>query len=177
MLIILDRDGVINQDSPDFIKSPKEWRAIPGSLEAIAALNRSGHQVVVASNQSGVARGYFSLTTLLTIHHKMQTELLRAGGHFDGVYFCPHRSEDHCPCRKPAAGMLKQIAIDFTVDLTQSAYLIGDSLRDIQAARVVGCRAALVKTGKNTESLSAQEILQTPIYKNLYDACEHLFRH
>src|SRR5437773_11154104 len=106
MLIILDRDGVINEDSPDFIKSPQEWRAIPGSLEAIAALNRAGHRVVVASNQSGVGRGYFTLAVLLAIHHKMQSELAKAGGRLDGVYFCPHRSEDHCPCRKPNPGML-----------------------------------------------------------------------
>ncbi len=168
MLVILDRDGVINEDSPHFIKSPAEWQAIPGSLAAIAALNRAGHQVVVASNQSGVSRGYFSLADLLAIHHKMQTELAAAGGHLDGVYFCPHRSEDHCPCRKPCPGMLQQIAADFKVDLTQKCWLIGDSLRDIQAGLAVQCKAALVKTGKGNKTLiENNHHLQVPVYENL----------
>lgn len=173
MLIILDRDGVINEDSPDFIKSPAEWQAIPGSLEAIAKLNRAGHRVVVASNQSGVARGYFSLATLLEIHHKMQTELAKVGGKLDGVYFCPHRSEDHCPCRKPSPGMLLQIARDFAVDLTSDAVLIGDSLRDIQAAQAAGCPAVLIKTGKGSETLAKNEGLEAvPVYDNVLDWAE-----
>lgn len=159
MLIILDRDGVINKDSPDFVKSPDEWRAIPGSLEAIATLNRVGHQVVVATNQSGVSRGYFSLATLLAIHHKMQTELARAGGRLDGVYFCPHRNEDCCPCRKPAPGMLEQIAQDFGADLTRDAILVGDSLRDIEAAQAVGCPAVLIKTGTGEAPVAVYESL------------------
>lgn len=168
MLILLDRDGVINEDSADFIKSPEEWRAIPGSLEAIAALNRAGHRVVVASNQSGVTRGYFSMAGLLAIHHKMQTELAEVGGRLDGVYFCPHRSEDHCPCRKPQPGMLLQIAQDFGVDLSQQGLLIGDSLRDIQAAHAAGCPAALVKTGKGAATLAKGEGLDgVPVYENL----------
>lgn len=168
MIIILDRDGVINEDSPDFIKSPAEWRAIPGSLIAIAQLNRAGHRVVVASNQSGITRGYFSMTGLLAIHHKMQTELAEAGGYLDGVYFCPHRSEDHCLCRKPKPGMLQQIAQDFGVDLSRDGLFIGDSLRDIQAAQAIGCKAALVKTGKGTATLAQGEGLHdVAVYENL----------
>ncbi len=146
MLVILDRDGVINADSPDFIKSPEEWHALPGSLETIAALKRAGHQVVVSTNQSGVCRGYFTLTTLLAIHRKMETELALVGGFLDGIYFCPHRTEDNCPCRKPQAGMLLQIAKDFTTDLSQNAIVFGDSPRDIEAAAAVSCPAVLVNS-------------------------------
>lgn len=167
MLIILDRDGVINEDSPHFIKSPAEWHAIPGSLDAIAAINRAGHRVVVATNQSGVSRGYFSMADLLAIHHKMQVELANAGGHLDGIYFCPHLSEDHCPCRKPSSGMLQQIAQDFNVDLAREGWLIGDSLRDIQAAQAIHCRAALVKTGKGTQTVANGGLIDVPVYDNL----------
>jgi D-glycero-D-manno-heptose 1,7-bisphosphate phosphatase len=168
MIVILDRDGVINEDSPNFIKSPSEWRAIPGSLEAIAAWNRAGHPVVVATNQSGICRGYFSLATLMAIHQKMHTELARCGGHLDGVYFCPHRSEDQCPCRKPQPGMLQQIARDFAVDLCDT-WLIGDSLRDIQAAQAAGCHSILVKSGKGRETLAQQSaaLQGIPVYENL----------
>ncbi len=164
MLIILDRDGVINEDSVDFIKSPQEWRAIAGSLEAIAAINRAGHTVVVATNQSGIARGYYSAAQLLAIHHKMQTELAKAGGHLDGVYFCPHRSEDLCSCRKPNPGMLQQIAKDFGADLATEGWLIGDSLRDIQAAHAVHCRATLVRSGK---LVTSNDLKDVPVYENL----------
>jgi D-glycero-D-manno-heptose 1,7-bisphosphate phosphatase len=168
MLIILDRDGVINEDSPDFIKSPAEWLAIPGSLEAIAQMNRAGHRVVVASNQSGVARGYFSVAGLLSIHHKMQNEAAKAGAHFDGIYFCPHRSEDCCPCRKPKPGMLLQIARDFNADLGTEGLFIGDSLRDIQAAQAAHCPAALVKTGKGAQTFAKGEGLNNvAVYESL----------
>lgn len=174
MLIILDRDGVINEDSADFIKSMGEWRAIPGSLAAIAALNRAGHRVVVATNQSGVTRDYFSLATLLDIHRHMQTELAKVGGHLDGVYFCPHRNDD-CPCRKPNAGMLRQIAQDFSVDLAQAGCLVGDSLRDIQAAQAVRCASVLVKSGKGQQTLAQNPPLtDTTVYENLLEFSTHL---
>lgn len=147
MLIILDRDGVINEDSVEFIKSPAEWVAIPGSLEAIAKLNAANLKVVVATNQSGVARGYYSLATLEKIHQKMIAELAAVGGHFDGIFFCPHGPNDGCECRKPKPGLFLQIAEQFPTSF-QNALAVGDSLRDIQAAQAVHCKAVLVKTGK-----------------------------
>lgn len=166
MLVILDRDGVINEDSPHYIKSPEEWRAIPGSLEAIAALNQAGHRVVVASNQSGVGRGYFSVSQLLAIHRKMQLELARVGGYLDGVYFCPHRNEDHCHCRKPRPGMLIQIGKDFEVDLPTQAVFIGDSLRDIQAGEAVHCPTYLVRTGNGAQTMTLG-LKQIQVYTDL----------
>lgn len=152
MLIILDRDGVINEDSDEFIKSPAEWQAIPSSLQAIRYLNQQGHCIVVATNQSGVSRGYFSLATLAAIHHRMQQTLANAGAYLDGVYFCPHRTEDHCSCRKPLPGMIWQILKDFQVKNSETI-VIGDSLRDIQAGQAAGCQTVLVKTGKGQETL------------------------
>ena len=152
-ILILDRDGVINQDSDDYIKSPEEWMPIPGSLEAIAHFNQLGIKVVVATNQSGVGRGLFTLDTLAAIHQKMQAMLKAAGGHIDGVYFCPHHPDDGCDCRKPKPGLLLQIQRDFNIDLTQ-AIVVGDSLRDIQAAQAVGAYPMLVKTGKGERTLA-----------------------
>jgi D-glycero-D-manno-heptose 1,7-bisphosphate phosphatase len=172
MLIILDRDGVINKDAVDFIKSPDEWIPIPGSLSAIAALNRAGHQVVVASNQSGVSRGYFDLATLLAIHQKMQSELAKEGGYLDGVYICPHRSEDLCSCRKPCPGMLLQIARDFSINLSEQAWTLGDSLRDIQAGLKVHAKTGLVKTGNGQKTL--EELPDNiPVYSDLADWVRH----
>lgn len=168
-MLILDRDGVINEDSDNFIKSPEEWQAIPGSLQAIALLKQAGHRVVVASNQSGISRGYFSMATLLTIHQKMQQELAQLGCRIDGVYFCPHRSEDNCSCRKPLPGMLLQIARDFQVDLASEAIFIGDNLRDLQAAQATGCQSILVKTGKGRQTSSQiKECSSVPIFDNLW---------
>lgn len=168
MLIIMDRDGVINYDSPDYIKSPKEWKAIPHSLHAITRLNHAGHQVVVATNQSGVGREYYSLDTLNAIHQKMKDELSAIGGHFDGIYFCPHHPDDGCDCRKPEPGMLLQIGKDFNADLKQ-AYFIGDSLRDIQAAQKVGALPVLVLTGKGEQTLAENKLAlrHIPVYKDL----------
>ncbi|MEO6697485.1 MAG: D-glycero-beta-D-manno-heptose 1,7-bisphosphate 7-phosphatase [Gammaproteobacteria bacterium] len=149
-LIILDRDGVINFDSADFIKSPDEWMPIPGSLEAIARLNRADYTVVVATNQSGVGRGLFSLDTLHQIHEKMQQELARAGGKIDAIFFCPHAPDDHCACRKPKPGLLLEIAKKYNCDL-KDVPAVGDSLRDIEAAQTVGARPVLVRTGKGEE--------------------------
>lgn len=146
MLIILDRDGVINFDSPNYIKSPEEWCPIPGSLAAIAELNRAGHRVVVASNQSGIAKGLYDFSMLNAIHEKMTRQLDELGGHLDGIFICPHQTEDNCECRKPKPGLLIQIAEQFNVDL-KDALLIGDSYRDIQAALAVNCPCFLVETG------------------------------
>lgn len=146
-LIILDRDGVINHESAEFIKSPDEWVPIPGSLEAIARLNRAGYTVVVATNQSGVGRGLFDLDTLRKIHERMQREVARVGGKIDAIFFCPHAPEDHCDCRKPKPGLLLEIAKKFHHDL-KNIPAVGDSLRDIEAAQAVGAQPVLVRTGK-----------------------------
>ena len=146
-LIILDRDGVINEDSEQFIKSPDEWHPIPGSLEAIARLNQWGWRVVVASNQSGVGRGLFDMDTLNSIHEKMVKALAQVGGRVDAIFFCPHAADSTCDCRKPKPGLLKQIAERFNVDLT-GVPSVGDSLRDLQAGVAVGCAPYLVLTGK-----------------------------
>lgn len=150
-LIILDRDGVINEDSDAYIKSPDEWLPLPGSAEAIAHLNQAGYRVVVATNQSGLARGYFGAATLDAIHQRM-TETLRAvGAHLDGVYVCPHGPDDGCDCRKPASGLIDQIVADYG-DVT-GVPLVGDSLRDLQAGHARGCRPVLVLTGKGRRTL------------------------
>ena len=146
-LIILDRDGVINFDSDQFIKSPDEWKLIPGSLEAIARLNQWGWRVVVASNQSGVGRGLFGMDTLNAINDKMVRSLAQAGGRLDAIFFCPHSADSTCDCRKPKPGMFVQIGERFNVDLS-GVPVVGDSLRDLQAGVAVGCKPYLVLTGK-----------------------------
>ncbi|HEV7165462.1 MAG TPA: D-glycero-beta-D-manno-heptose 1,7-bisphosphate 7-phosphatase [Gammaproteobacteria bacterium] len=153
-LVILDRDGVINQESDAYIKSPEEWFSLPGSLEAIARLHKNGYTVVVASNQSGVGRGYFTLDTLAAIHGRLRREVEAAGGKIDGIFFCPHRPEDNCDCRKPKTGLFKQISERYKVDL-RGVPMIGDTARDIIAARAMGCRPILVLTGRGHQALEA----------------------
>lgn len=150
-LIILDRDGVINYDSDQFIKSPEEWRPIPGSLEAIARLNQAGYRVVVATNQSGIGRGLFDMPTLNAIHDKMHKSLALVGGRLDAIFFCPHTSESACACRKPKSGMLEEIATRYGVSL-HGVPAVGDSLRDLQAAAAVGAQPYLVLTGKGEKT-------------------------
>jgi D-glycero-D-manno-heptose 1,7-bisphosphate phosphatase len=146
-LIILDRDGTINEDRDDFVKSPDEWVPIAGSLEAIARLNHAGWHTVVATNQSGIARGLFDLATLNAIHAKMNRALVELGGRIDAVFFCPHGPDDGCACRKPLPGMLKTIGERYGVALRET-YAVGDSLRDLEAAVAAGCAPHLVRTGK-----------------------------
>ncbi|MES9902988.1 MAG: D-glycero-beta-D-manno-heptose 1,7-bisphosphate 7-phosphatase [Sedimenticola sp.] len=166
-LIILDRDGVINSDSDAFIKSPDEWQPIPGSLEAIASLNHAGYRVVVASNQSGIARGLFAIDTLNAIHHKLYEQLEQLGGHIDALFFCPHGPDDGCDCRKPKPGMFVQIAQRFHCELT-GVYAIGDSLRDLQAAERAGADPILVRTGKgHTTEEHADFNTEIPVFDNL----------
>jgi len=151
-LIVLDRDGVINHDSPEFIKSPDEWRPIPGSLEAIARLNHAGYRVVVATNQSGVGRGLLDFSTLAAIHDRMHRALAHVGGRIDAIFYCPHTADSRCECRKPRAGMLREIGVRFSVDLAGVA-CVGDGLRDLQAAETVGAQPMLVLTGKGEKPL------------------------
>jgi D-glycero-D-manno-heptose 1,7-bisphosphate phosphatase len=150
-MIILDRDGVINQDSPDFIKSPAEWIPIPGSLEAIARLNQAGYRVVVASNQSGIARELFDMCSLNAIHQKLHGAAQQVGATIDAIFFCPHAAVDNCDCRKPKAGMFDEIGKRFKVGL-RGVPTVGDSLRDLQAGFIVGCVPYLVLTGKGKKT-------------------------
>ncbi|GIZ52979.1 D-glycero-beta-D-manno-heptose 1,7-bisphosphate 7-phosphatase [Noviherbaspirillum aridicola] len=151
--IILDRDGVINHDSDEFIKSPAEWIPIPGSLEAIARLNQAGYRVVVASNQSGIARGLFNMVTLNAIHQKLHDAAQRVGADIDAIFFCPHAADDNCDCRKPKPGMLQEIGRRFDISL-KGVPTVGDSLRDLQAGYVCGCTPHLVRTGKGERTLA-----------------------
>ncbi len=166
-LIILDRDGVINYDSDQFIKSPDEWRPIPGSLEAIARLNQWGWRVVVATNQSGVGRGLFGMEMLNEINDKMVKSLAQAGGKLDAIFYCPHAAEAGCDCRKPKPGMFFQIAERFNTDLTDVP-AVGDSLRDLQAAEAAKCQPYLVLTGKGEITQDSPDLPKsTLIYPDL----------
>lgn len=146
-LIILDRDGVINHDSDAFIKNADEWLPIAGSPQAIARLNQAGYTVVVATNQSGVARKLFSMATLNSIHQKMHAEVEQVGGMIDAVFFCPHSADDNCDCRKPKPGMMHEIGRRYDLPL-KGVPCVGDSLRDLQAGFMAGCTPYLVLTGK-----------------------------
>ncbi len=172
-LIILDRDGVINFDSPNYIKSPEEWNAIPGSLLAISELNDAGYTVAIATNQSGVGRGIYNLAILKSIHQKMRDELSGFGGKIDGIFFCQHTPEANCKCRKPKPGLLLEIAENFKVDLKKTKVsAIGDSLRDLQAAQAAGCEPILVLTGngeKTSQSLPP-ELHNIQIFEDLLAA-------
>jgi D-glycero-D-manno-heptose 1,7-bisphosphate phosphatase len=173
-LIILDRDGVINEDSDEFIKSPQEWTPIRGSLEAIARLHRAGWRVVVATNQSGIARQLFDLDTLARIHETMHRRVIETGGLIDAVFFCPHGPDDRCACRKPLPGMFHDIAGRLRIDL-QDVPAIGDSLRDIQAAQAAGAAPLLVKTGKGFGTVSHPDFdPSVPVFNDLYSAVNHL---
>lgn len=166
-LIILDRDGVINEDSDEYIKSAEEFIPIPGSLEAIARLNHAGYLVMVATNQSGIARGYFTMDTLTQIHDKLRRLLSAYGGQVDGIFFCPHGPDDQCHCRKPRPGLYEEIAQRLNVDLFDVP-AVGDSLRDLQAAQLVGASPVLVRTGKGKRTLAKAEGLDgIPVYDNL----------
>lgn len=151
-LVILDRDGVINFDSDDYIKSAAEWRPIPGSLEAIARLNQHGYHVAIATNQAAISRGLFDMKTLNTIHQKLHQTAQAVGAHIDAIFFCPHAADDFCDCRKPRPGLLQAIGQRFETSLT-GVPMVGDALRDMQAAFEVGCAPFLVKTGKGERTL------------------------
>ncbi len=171
-LIILDRDGVINQDSDAFIKSVEEFIPLPGSLEAIARLKQAGFTVAIATNQSGIARGYFDEATLAAMHDKLAHLLDEQGGEIDYIAYCPHGPNDNCECRKPLPGLLNEISEHFDVDLA-NVPMIGDSLRDIEAARSVGGSAILVKTGKGKRTLAnLAQIKDIPVYADLAAAVD-----
>jgi D-glycero-D-manno-heptose 1,7-bisphosphate phosphatase len=150
-LVILDRDGTINHDSDSYVKSPDEWRPLDGSLEAIARLTQAGYRVVVATNQSGIARGLFDTTTLIAIHDKLQKAAAQAGGRIDAFFFCPHAADSACDCRKPKPGMLLEIARRFNVALAEVC-MVGDAQRDLEAAAAAGAKPVLVLTGKGRKT-------------------------
>ena len=177
-LIILDRDGVINHDSDQFIKSPEEWQPIDGSLDAIAFLTQAGYTIAVATNQSGIARGYFNVQTLNEMHSKMHKLVRQAGGEISGVWFCPHTADSHCDCRKPKSGMILDILDRFQAQAADT-YLIGDSLRDLQAIANVGGKPILVHTGKGMKTLAkeSEHLPQgTQIFDSLLDFAVQLVR-
>jgi D-glycero-D-manno-heptose 1,7-bisphosphate phosphatase len=153
-LIILDRDGTINEDSDQYIKSPAEWKPIRGSLEAIARLTQGGWRIAVATNQSGIARGLFDMATLNAIHAEMHRAVVQAGGRIDAIFFCPHAADSNCECRKPKPGLLREIASRFDVGLGDVP-MVGDALRDLEAAVAAGARPWLVLTGKGKKTREA----------------------
>ena len=167
-LVILDRDGVINHDSKDFVKSADEWLPLPGNIEAIAALSSAGYKVAVASNQSGLARGLFDELALEAMHAKLRSLVEAAGGKVDYIVVCPHGPDDDCDCRKPRPGMSLQIARHFATTL-DDVPIVGDSLRDLEAAVAAGAQPVLVRTGNGlkTEGLLQGKLAAVPIFDDL----------
>lgn len=167
-LLILDRDGVINEDRDDFVKSVEEWIPIPGAIPAIARLSRAGYTIAVATNQSGLARGLFSEDDLMDMHQRLFDAVAAEGGTLDAVFYCPHGPDDGCDCRKPAPGLLFQIEQSLDVPLRGSAF-VGDSLRDLEAAVRAGCQPVLVRTGKGGQT-AARGVDSLPVGTQVYDS-------
>ena len=151
-LIILDRDGVINQDSDAYIKSLAEWKPYPGAIAAIARLSQAGYTLAVATNQSGIARGYYDEVTLEAMHTRLHELVNSAGGEITYIAYCPHGPDDGCNCRKPLPGLLQQIQAHLGLTMLEGSWMVGDSLRDLQAGETVGCRSVLVRTGKGEKT-------------------------
>lgn len=174
-LIVLDRDGVINRDSPDYVKSPEEWEPIPGSLDAIARLHRGGFRIVVATNQSGIRRELFDVETLNRIHEKMHRQVAEAGGHIEAIVFCPCLPDESCACSKPRPGMLHDIAGRLRLHL-EGVPVVGDAERDLVAARAVGARPILVRTGKGERTLAelGSEWSDVEVFEDLAAVATHL---
>ncbi|HET8610920.1 MAG TPA: D-glycero-beta-D-manno-heptose 1,7-bisphosphate 7-phosphatase [Burkholderiales bacterium] len=175
-LVILDRDGVINHDRPDFVKSPEEWQPIAGSLEAIAELNQAGFRVIIATNQSGVARGLFDMATVNAINEKMHKALAQAGGRIDAIFYCAHAADEDCRCRKPKPGMLEDIGQRLNTPL-DGVPLVGDSLRDLEAAAAVNAQPILVLTGKGETTVEQGGLpAGTMVLSNLAEAAKFIIR-
>lgn len=173
-IVILDRDGVINHDRDDFVKNSLEWVPLPKAAEAIALFSQAGWRVVVATNQSGIGRGLFDMHALNAMHEKMHHLISKAGGRIDAVFFCPHKPEAGCSCRKPAPGMVLEVAERFSVK-PESLWLVGDSLRDLEAVAAVGGHAILVRTGKGRKTEAAGNLpAGTPVFDDLHAAAEWL---
>ena len=175
-LIILDRDGVINEDSDDYIKSVDEWQPIPGSIEAIANLSKAGFTIAVATNQSGVGRGYYSLETLTAMHAKMTNLVQQAGGKISCIRYCPHTPDDNCDCRKPRPGLIHQIEKELSTNAL-GAWFVGDTIKDIEVATRCGCNPVLVKTGKGMRTLrNGLEFEGVKVVGNLREFADFLIK-
>jgi len=176
-LIILDRDGVINYDSDEYVKSTAEWIPLPGSIEAIAKLSKAGYRIFVATNQSGLARNYFTAETLEAMHAKMMTLVEEAGGKIEAIKYCPHGPDDNCNCRKPLPGMFEQIAQDLGIDDLKHSYTVGDSARDLHAGCQLQSKPILVRTGKGLRTIQKGDIPpNTIIFENLMAFAESLLK-
>ena len=175
-LIVLDRDGVINQDSDAYVKSLDEWIPLPGAIEAIAALSRAGWTVTVATNQSGLARGYYSEQTLDAMHNRLRELVAAAGGELDVILHCPHGPEADCACRKPRPGMFQSIAERFQLTDLAGVPVVGDSLRDLEAGIQLGCTPYLVRTGKGEKAATQPLPAGTLIFDDLAAVAEHLLK-
>jgi len=173
-LLILDRDGVINEESDRFIKSPEEWIPIPGSLEAVARANAAGYRVVVVSNQSGLARGIIDVGQLHFVHQKMHQRLAEHGGRIEAVFFCPHGPGEGCACRKPRPGLFRELSERLHLPL-EGVPAVGDRLTDIQAARAAGARPILVETGRGRHTRDVNpELRSLPVYEDLAAVIDEL---
>lgn len=175
-LVILARDGVVNQVTDSFIKSPDEWTPIPGSIEAIARLTHAGYTIVIATNQSGIAKKEFDISILNAVHEKMHVLVHQAGGHIDGIFYCPHSAQDQCNCRKPLPGLLFQISRRFSISL-ETVPFIGDSESDIEAAKLAGAQPLLVRTGKMKNIPVKIQNDGIPVFNNLAEAANHVISH
>jgi D-glycero-D-manno-heptose 1,7-bisphosphate phosphatase len=174
-LVILDRDGVINHDSDACIKSLSEWVPLPGAIEAIAKLSRAGFTVAIATNQSGIARGFYDESTLQAMHDHLQSQVNAKGGQLAHIAYCPHGPDDHCDCRKPLPGLLAEIQEKLELESLEGSWMVGDSLRDLQAGEAVGCRPVLVKTGKGEKTLSRNIGLEKAlVYRDLAEFADWL---
>jgi D-glycero-D-manno-heptose 1,7-bisphosphate phosphatase len=172
-LVIVDRDGVINEDSDDYIKSVGEWRPIAGSLEAIGALTRGGYQVAVVTNQSGLGRGLFDEATLAAIHRHMLAAVHAAGGELAGIYYCPHAPDADCDCRKPRPGLFRNLERELGLSVRGAPY-IGDKLSDVEAAEAAGARPILVRTGRGVAAEAAAAARGVAVFDSLSAAAQHL---
>ncbi|QNI01462.1 D-glycero-beta-D-manno-heptose 1,7-bisphosphate 7-phosphatase [Halomonas sp. SH5A2] len=174
-LVILDRDGVINHDSDAYIKSLSEWIPLPGAIEAIAKLSCAGFTVAVATNQSGIARGFYDDATLQTMHDHLHALVNAKGGQIAHIAYCPHGPDDHCYCRKPLPGLLVEIQKKLGLETLEGSWMVGDSLRDLQAGEAVGCRPVLVKTGKGQKTLYKKvDLEKAVIYSDLAEFADWL---
>ncbi len=180
-LVILDRDGVINEDSDAYIKSVDEWIPIPGSIDAIGMLYKAGFTIVVATNQSGIGRQLFSLDELESMHDKLNALVKNAGGEIAGIYYCPHHPDDGCTCRKPRAGLIDTMERELGIS-ARGAFFIGDSIRDLEAGLGKGCTPILVRTGKGEKTLAKinagnnTAFSGLTVYANLAEAADALVK-